>query len=190
MSMNPDQVTERHSSVADVMDSIGKRTEETVEPQPKEMDSQPTGQEGTNVSTVELDEDYIETTTTSAIALIDGVQQVCFEIAANQKKKKRIASIDENGSAKLKELLANINANKKQGATVEYTGKEAQLLDVDTTVKDFLASLPFSDSIKDMIRPGMKKMVIKNYGKIPDEFFMMAGIALGIGGNIGKHLAW
>lgn len=175
-------VTAPHDSVSKLFETIAQPTPEKVfEPEPE-----PTPPEIIEPETKDksfIDEDYIDTTTEAAMALLDSVHGTCFEIFANMKLEKRVAQIEpENGFGKLLDL----KAKKEAESTIVLSGKEAQLLDVDSKVRAFVERLPFSEQTKKTMLPGLKTIIQKNAGDIPPEFWLFAGLATSIGANIAE----
>ncbi|MBS1579095.1 MAG: hypothetical protein JST29_05595 [Bacteroidetes bacterium] len=172
-----------HDSVSKLFETIAQPTPEKVfEPEPEPIQPEIIVPE-TSPEKSFVNEDYIDTTTEAAMALLDSVHSTCFEIVANIKLEKRVAQIEpENGFGKLLDLKAKKEAEK----TIVLSGKEAQLLDVDSKVRAFIERLPFSEQTKKTMLPGLKTIIQKNAGDIPPEFWLFAGLATSIGANIAE----
>lgn len=186
-----DKVT-THESVNKALEDIAKPSETrtpTAPPPPPPANDEPPAAEPTKPAAPAFDADYIDAATDTAFAILDGVQETCFTIAANIKKKNRAKKITgENGITRLMELKAERQAAKKASVEIvqEYTGNDAKLIALDTAVEEFIKDLPFTEKQIKMMRPGLRIMVERNAGNIPPELLFFAGLATAIGGNIAE----
>jgi hypothetical protein len=190
-------IVEDHSTVMDAMTEIAQPTDTTQvaqiadavpEAKPDEI---PVPEKPADKKKDYVTDDYIDAATETAIALIDNVQEMCFTIAANSKKKDlALKLVPENGVTRLMQLRAEKKANKS-GGNVEivnnYSGDDAKLLHVDSVIEDFIDQLPFTPKQIKNMKPGLKIMVEKNAGKIPPELLFFLGLATAIGGNIAEY---
>jgi len=191
--MIPDNITPgtgTHDSLKDAFNTMAEETDKKNATPPENNGDEQTGTEENNTEGPAMDDDYIESVTDTAFAILDSTQCTVFKIMANRKRKKRAIQIDaDNGVSRLMQLRAEKEANKNDKVDIinNYTGTDAKLLQMDAVVDDFINNLGFTEKQIAMMRPGLRMMVKKNAGKIPPELLFYAGLATAIGGNIAEY---
>ncbi len=132
-----------------------------------------------------IDKKLVESSTEIAMALIDGVQNTTLKIWASARRNNRANEITDSttGYAKMANIVSQ--TKNKNFDLYNLTNEEAQLLELNNKVEEFINDLPFSDKENQRLSVPLKYIIEKNGGSIPLELAFILGLATCIGGRIG-----